>query len=344
MDANPLEKGFHKVGSVQVTPAELLVQEKQRLHEASLHMGRMVALGTLSGGKDGDLWTGAISLQKRVVSHELTMDQVQGQAAKLGEYFVATKHGASIRCIDGSTLLYYDDTDPRWFSRGLGPQVQGGTLGEAVAWRMWQGIPESEQVSLAADMRSVAEMPSDYEAGGHTDDHANADTDEHAEKSGCGQYDGQPRRLPLFNQKRPSALMVTVAATILEFAHIQTKLDDYDQLSSSAGVLLKRPDYFLGAGQAVAALQDLNPLGLEKVVRPHNEVSLTINFVPGTTFHRDHYNAATGGKIQNFGLDAWYIIEKFGAAGYALVVDAVATAMDLTDGSLLLFARLPNEK
>jgi hypothetical protein len=302
----------------------------------------------LSGEKNQELWTGGISLAARLkpnytpAANRLTMDEVRSRVSALGQFFVPTRRGAGVRCIDGSTLLGYDDMDPRWFARSLGPQVQGGTLGEAVAWRMWHGVENGEEVSFLKDLQKVAELPTRYGVGAHTDDHANADAKSAAEKSGCGQYDGQARKLPLYGQAAPSDLMVSTAATLLDLANIQANPKSFERLQTSARDLLRRTAYFASAHEAIAEIHKLNPEGLEKVVRPHNEVSLTVNFVPGTTFHRDHYNAGTDSKIQNFGLDAWYIVEKYGEAGYALVVDAVATAMDLTDGSLLLFARLPN--
>lgn len=337
MDMDPLKKA----AETSVSPEELLAQQKELMYKDSLEGGRIESLGILAGDSDKSLWPGAISLQARLDSGELNESLVHERSAELGKYFVPAGSNAAVRCIDGSTIQGYDDADPRWFGRAIGPQIQGGTLGEAVAWRMWHGA--GKVTTLVDDVQQVAKLPYKYAAGAHTDDKMHADTDTHAERSGCGQYDGQHRKLIRYADPAYAEAMRTISQTILGTARQQSEGSSFDRLQQSAAALAGRSDYFASAHEAVSEILRLNPHGIETVVRPHNEVSLTINFVPGTTFHRDHYNAGSNAQIQNFGLDAWYIMEKYGQEGYALVVDAVATAMDLTDGSLLLFARLPRD-
>ncbi|HSH18040.1 MAG TPA: hypothetical protein VK978_01515 [Candidatus Saccharimonadales bacterium] len=320
----------------QLAPEELLDHVKQQIHERSEREGRIVELGTLSGGQHEELWTGAISLSSRLEAGELTQKAVDAQTARINSFFVPAVKGAAKRCIDGSSLQGYDDADPRSYGRALGPQIQGGSLGEAVALRMWEGLSE-QTTSLADDLKALAERGGRYAVGDHTDDHADGT------KTGCGQYDGQMRKLPRYEEETYAGIMKATADAILAQVDIPSQQAHFERLQRSAAELAKHSEYFAPAEEALAALRGLNPDGVETLVRPHNEVSLTINFVPGTTFHRDHYNAQTHSKIQNFGLDAWNIVEEHGEAGYALVVDAVATAMDLTDGTLKLYARLPRD-
>jgi hypothetical protein len=318
----------------QIVPQELLDSVKQQAYERSANEGKIVELGTLSGGKHEHLWTGTISLARRLQSRELLEDEVQQRVSKIGNFYVPTTPGAAKRCIDGSSLQGYDDANPRLYGRGLGPQLQGGSFGEAVALRMWNGIPNTATVNFLADLQYVTERPSKYRPGDHTDDRADGT------KTGCGQYDGQPRKLPRYNEPESAQVMADTADTILSLVNISSQKAAFSRLQKTAAEL-QRMDYFVGAKEALARLRELNPNGVETLVRPHNEVSLTLNFVADTTFHRDHYNAGTNSRIQNFGLDAWVPLAEHGEAGYALVVDAVATAMDLTDGSLRLYARLP---
>lgn len=334
-----------------IIPAEFLNQVKHELHERSLAEGRMVDLGILSGEEHGELWNSeGISLKTRIQKKEITSEQVEENISHLGEYFIPTTPGARKRCVDGSTSAGYDDTDPRLFSQPLGPQIQGGSLDEAVAQRLIKGFAPSEQaVTFLDDLRVVAAnrpKASIYTEGGHTDDKVEADQQQTAVKTGCGALDGQTRKLQRYTEPETAAVISGTAASVLSLANIQPAPDSFENLQVRIAELASRPGYFQARPHDVLqVLKGLNPTGIEKVVRPHAEVSVTINFVPNTTFHRDHYNARTDSLIQNFNLDAWAIIEEYGEEyGYALVADAVATLMDLTDGSLRLLARLPHEQ
>lgn len=313
---------------------------KTAMHEMSEAQGRIVDLGTLSGGQNEHLWNQAgISLKRRVESGEVTDVEVEEGAARLPQSFVPVAKGAAKRCIDGSSSEGYDDNDPAQYGKGLGPQIQGGTAGEAVAMRMLKGFEDDEDATMLGDIETQAtEHESEFAAGDHTDDHANE------EKSGCGQVDGQPRKMPMYNDEEKAPILQNTADTIMSLDKKSPKEGVFGRLQASAREAEARPGYLAKPQEVLAKLKELNRNALEKLIRPHAEVTMTLNFVRGTTFHRDHYNAVTNSKIQNFNLDVWDIIDEYGQDGYALIVDAVATAMDLTDGSLRLFARLPAEE
>jgi hypothetical protein len=147
----------------------------------------------------------------------------------------------------------------------------------------------------------------------------------------------------MYNNPETAPVIKSTADTILSLDDKQPVAGVFERLQASAKELERRPGYFPAPQAFLSKLRGLNQNGVEELVRPHAEVSLTINYVRDTTFHRDHYNAATDSTIQNFNLDAWNIVDEYGDEGYALVADAVATAMDLTDGTLRLFVRLPAE-
>lgn len=295
---------------------------------------RFVDLGTLAGDTDLGLWRGAISLARRVEDGDLTTSEVEAAVGTLPHFFVPTTPGASKRCIDGSTVEGYSVTEPAWQKRPLGPQIQGGTVDEAVAWRLTEGVTQSG-IKLLDDVRHLAQVrQSNFAEGDHTDNHADAT------KTGCGAIDGQQRKLALYADPESAKVMRSLAATILSLVSFEPTDESFKDIQVAAMALNQLPDYFAPPNEILDTLRSLNPNGVEKLIRPHAEVSLTLNFVPGSTFDRDNYNAQSNNRIQNFNLDAWVILEEYGPRGYALVLDAVATAMDLTDGSQRLFARL----
>jgi hypothetical protein len=345
-------EGGHAVSEDDVLTTAAAVAEQQlhqdlettkaTMHEISERQGRIVDLGTLSGGQHEELWSqadNAISLKRRVESGEVTEAEVAAVPTNLSRSFVPVEAGAAKRCIDGSSVEGFDDNDAEKYGKGLGPQIQGGTADEAVAARLTKGFEDGEEATQLSDMEThVEEHESDFKPGDHTDDHANE------QKSGCGAQDGHKRKLPMYSDPERAPILESVANTIMELGGAQPRPGAFARLQESARQLRERPDYFPAPNAFLDKLRQLNPDGVETLVRPHAEISLTLNFVSGTTFHRDHYNANTNSKIQNFNLDVWAILDEYGEDGYALIVDAVATAMDLTDGSLRLFARVPNEE
>ena len=319
------------------SPKEYLAIIKQELHEMSATEGTVIDCGTLAKPENEHLWTGKISLKARLQSGELTESEVNESTATLNEYFVATTPGSPKRCIDGSGLEGYDDTNPDAFNAAKGPQIQGGTADEAFSLRVSEGVPENEEISLLEDIRALpTKRQSQFTEGNHTDDKVDGVT-----ATGCGALDGQGRKLDAYNDPEKAQLIKDMVAVVLGVVNITPADDAFERVQESMKKLAEKTNYLPSAKDVLETLRDINPGCIEKLKRPHNEVSLTINFVPNTTFHRDHYNAQTNSKIQNFNLDAWVILEEYGEQGYALVCDAVATAMDLTDGSLRLFIRVP---
>lgn len=310
---------------------------KSALRESSEKGGTVQDLGILSGGEHEALWSGAISLRQREASGEVTISELTEVVPRLAGSFIPIAKGAAKRCVDGSSVVGYEDSAPADFGRQLGPQVQGGTVDETITMRLLHGFGAGESASLLKDMDTFAQRhQSDFAPGDHTDNHADETM------TGCGAIDGQLRKLAMYGDGAKVQTMESIATSIMALGGKRPPAGMLSRLQTSAAMLLQRPDYFPSRPQSVLdKLRRLNPGGVEKLARPHGEVSLTINFVPGTTFHRDHYNAMTGAKLQNFNLDAWTIFDEYDDEAFALFIDAAATLMDLTDGSLRLFARLP---
>ncbi len=316
----------------------LLDITKYELKEIAMQDGKLVYLGELSGDGPKEHWTGSISLENRLASGEITEPEIETEAlgSALNSSFVPVAIGAPKRCVDGSTIEGYDDNDPEWYGRSLGPQIQGGTTGDASGIRLAKGYEAG--ATLLEDVRDVADNgSSEFAPGDHTDDHASGD------KTGCGQIDGHERRSEIYTDELRSKTVTDVVGFLYDKAGLNLPKDKLVTALASGKTLNEHAsEYYSEAHGILEYLQTQNPNSVEKLVRPHAEVSLTLNFVTGTTFHRDHYNAQTDAKLQNFNLDVWNVIEEHGEDAVFVLTDAVATLMDLTDGSLKVFARVPN--
>ena len=333
----PVFDGFESAD--QVEHALVLNIVRQEVMEQSEQEADIIDLGTLSGGESQHLWKGGISRQQRIDTGEITEAEVEDRLSTINSYFVPVGIGAPKRCVDGSSIVGYDDSDPTWYARALGPQVQGGSADEAFAKRLVSGIAPGEQPTLLTDIKTnVVETRSRFAPGDHTDDRA---TDENC---GCGAIVGMPRKLAFFNDIEATSYSHQKTNGLLDRLGIQAPAEVFERMVQTAQELNNQQGYLPAkSSEVLDLLASLNPRAIETLKRPHAEVSVTINLVPDTTFHRDHYNAQTADKIQNFNLDAWVILEEYGEEGYAVLVDAVQTLMDLTDGSLRLLVRVPSQ-
>jgi hypothetical protein len=276
---------------------------REELHDMSKNQGKLMVIGELRAGSLTEHWTGGISLRARLDSGEITHDEITEATERLTEYFVPVKIGAPKRCVDGRTKKGYVDTDPAHHAQGLGPQVQGGTAGDAIGSRLATGYEPNATFAKDIEQQAKSEK-SRFAPGDHTDNHA---TDQ---KTGCGQIDGQERKLPIYNNERCetliSALSAVFGAVGAPFpAHLAETLKPNAQSIEDNKV-----KYYGDKTAALDVLRDANPNAIETLMDQHNEVTLTINFVKDTTFDRDSYNAVTDGKLENFNLDAWCIIEE----------------------------------
>lgn len=311
---------------------EVIKQEK----EISAEQGKLVSLGILMGDTAPEHWTGAISLSRRLDSEELTRDEVNQQHSQLSEYFVEAKMGAPKRCGDGRTVDGFTPLSINWHLRGLGVQIFGGSCGDATGIRLSKGY--TADVTFVDDVESITmNHESDFALGDHTDDHAEG------EKTGCGAIDGQLRKNEIYLDLERGKTLQTIMEFLYDKAGLPLPAGLFEQLKQNAQTINDYADeYFADKHLVLDTIKDQSPNGVEPLVGEHNETSLTLNFVEGTTFNRDLYNAGSDGKIQNFNVDVWSILKEHGDNAGFVLADAVATALDLTDGSIEVFARVPN--
>lgn len=318
--------------SEQSFNALLLDRAKLEFKEMAIQAADLIYIGELRGDTPTKDWTGKISLSEKLKSGSLTEDAVADATSHLNESFVNVTVGAPKRCVDGSTIFGYDDSDPNWYGRSLGPQVQGGITGNASGDRLVKGYKPG--ATLIEDVKRRMSADSRFAPGDHTDNHADG------QATGCGHIDGHGRRSIIYKDKHDS--LISVLAAIYNQAGADFPEANVGKLLANGRSLHENADdYYQDSWKILDLLKESNPKAVEKLVRPHNEVSLTINFIDDTTFHRDHYNARTHSEIQNFNLDAWNILEEHKDDSFYVLADAVATLMDLTDGSLQVYVRLP---
>lgn len=318
-----------------VDPARLLEIAKNKQQEMSSRQATIEVAGRLYGRENNGLWEGKISLDDRINNGEIDSDYLEVIPAKVNRSFVPVSKGAALRCVDGSSSQGYDKNSAMSHDRPLGPQIQGGIAGVAQAMRLWLG--PSPNTTLLTDIDKVNDdYLKDYSPGDHTDDTVGDDL------TGCGAIDKYTTKLAFLTDPSKQQAIKDISEAILASGNKVVPTGAFDRILKNATDLSEIEGYLPPAKNTLAKIRSLNPSGVEVLVRPHPEASVTINWVSNTTHDRDAYNAETDSKIGNFNLDAWAIFEEFGEEiGYAVIVDAVATKMAITDGSQLLLIRTP---
>lgn len=307
----------------------LIKQEK----EISAEQGNIVALGVLRGETPPEHWTGNISVQKRIENGEITQAEINKQHSQLGGYFTEVDYGSPKRCGDGRIKLGFNFEEI--INQKYGVQDFGGTVGDAIGTRLSKGYEAGS--SLVSDVKeTIMNFDSKFAAGDHTDDHAEG------EKTGCGAIDGQQRKNIILTDNEKLKTVKTVLSYLCDKAGLELKDNFFEKLSQNSNSLKQHAsEYFKDVHSVLDDIKQQSPNGIETLSGIHNETSLTLNFVPGTTFNRDLYNYETESKIQNFNIDVWAILEEHGKNAPFVLADDIATALDLTDGTLEVFARLP---
>lgn len=322
---------------------------KSEMHERSRQAGTIEFIGTLSGETTSEYWTGAISLQKRLDSSEISPSELQDSLHYLSDCYVLTQRGASVGCIDGRFLNGYNDNNPVTFGRKLGPKTPGGTAIDGVADRVALSAKgESfDRVTIKNDISTMAEaaLKTGYQAG----DHVAANCPDG--KCGCGAVDGVIKHCETVTLPA-SAEVKAITKSLLGASYNEAT---FDEVSDSINVLLSHEDdYLVAKDEIIAELVAINPDAAPVLIGTHNEVAVMLNMVHGETLHEDHYAARTDGKIQAFNYDVWHTLDiakerypedetqqnRFVHARIALAVTAL---MDLTDGSLLLGVRTASQ-
>lgn len=320
-----------KLDELQSRLEDFIKQDQDK----SAEQGQIIGLGKLSQETDPLHWQGAISLKNRLDKNDLTIGEVIKQHQKLGLFFVDSKFGSAKRCGDGRQIEEYNPESIEWYERSRGVQVFGGTAGDAIGVRLSKGFEPG--ASFAKDVEITARtFVSDFAPGDHIDDHAEG------EKTGCGAIDGEARKNAIYLNPEQFQTLQTVLEFLSNKSGLVIPHDFFNRLSTNAESIQQNSrSYFADKHLAQSNIKELNSNGIEPLTGKHHETSLTLNFVDDTTFDRDRYSSDTEGKIQNFNIDVWAILKEHGENACFVLADQVATALDLTDGTIEVFARVP---
>jgi hypothetical protein len=314
------------------------------LHSRSMESGAVEFLGPLASPELRQNWQGSISLDKRKEDHEIDDSSINEAKRFLAMSFVECDPDGYVRCIDGRPEEGYDDEDPLKFGQKLGPQEPGGDLNLAVAWRLATGLDE-QAATIVSDIDSLLiNRQLDFKAGNHVDDNRCPG------RTGCKAFDGIEQRIADISPET----LPEIKSFLIAMLGDQYSSAVLDKVISNSNKLLGHGDqYFSTKEEALNDLQEKSPGGLVTLVGQHKEVILSINLVQGETFQRDHFSSHFDGNIQAFNFDVW---RSFNVAQslfpndlnlqqnflHARLATALTTAMDLTDGSLILAIRRPN--
>jgi len=345
LDGN--EKEHMTSTSPELTATNDLDILKQQMYERSMQSGSIDIIGTLGGENTSKLWTGSISLAKRLDSGELLSTDIAEAVNFLGQCYVSTQKGARIRCIDGRYIESYDDDNPAKFGRILGPQAPGGTPVKAIAYRLSVGGKDDryENADLAKDIHLLAGKAVDlgYIAGDHVDNNDNPG------KTGCRAIDNIEEHCENINPKSLSEIEDMTKNVLGELYNP----GHFDHLiASSSRLLAVKESYFLPKGDIIEELIRHNPDGAPTLVGNHAEIAVILNMVPNETFHRDHFSSKFNGDMQAFSYDIYHTFDTAKSLFpddpisqskyiHVRVGLAISALMDLTDGSPLLGVRRP---
>ncbi len=322
----------------------------RELQEKSREQGVVSIVAPLSALAPHAIWMGNISRDKRVQSGEFSSAELRDfKLNTLPGLYVNTTLGAPIRCVDGRALVGSDDEIEMLF-RPLGPQLAGGTPGVAAALRLaLGGIQElkEEGTTILHDVRRANQLSisAGFGPGAHTD-YKNARLENN--KTGCGAIDSLDMQLERFKEPYVQGV-IELTKAILQDDYSE---DVMQEVIQNARVLNETKGAYTGnRHKALEVVKGDNPGAIETLGNEHRELVALLNYVSGTTLHRDLLVYATGDKLQAFSVDIWatkLLAEEvsddprmrshFSHAKTAL--DA-ATLMGLTDGTPKVLLRKP---
>lgn len=323
-----------------VQPQPPIMTEIKEQFEAMSTEGKIEFIGKLTDLAAPDQFHGSVSPAGRLNSAELTTSDIATAKEYVSLCYVPVTEGKGLRCVEDREESTYDDSDPQSYE--LGPQVQGATIDIAAAKRLARGISDGNTLEEDVDTE-IAEHSSRFTPSAHTDE---LNQDDGA--MGCGAQKGQETKLGYYQDEAHMKSIAAITEVLFEKAGRTAPVDVLSALPKGAADLASAaPKYYAGKPHATAYIQGHlgnNPESHKVVRGQHNAVMVIINLVPGTTLNTGKLNARTDGKAMSFGLDAWYVLEEYPEDEAAVILaDAVATLMNLTDGSLEVGLRLPVE-
>jgi len=334
-----------------------LVDIKNRLGEISYMSARIVNLGNIDeivpncSGKD--IWVGAISLDQRIAESDIDRSEINRGLEVLSGSFVQTKKNAPIRCIHAGQKIGYDSDSVSDFERPLGPQFPAGNIGLAIV----HGIVEVGRGNVIneslfeSDFDAEAEVTEKlgFSVGNHQGEHATED------KTGCGAVDGAKDILGIFEDEKRSKAALSLTSELLTAAFGEDKhlIKAAAEVFDDAKFIATDKDTYLPTKKDMLDLiETSNKVGAPKLDNNSGTTFLVINAEAGMTLHTDEFDAKTENRSKAFSLDLWNVVDV-AEASYdkkndqqrfiaASVAWSVMAAMTLTDGTLNLLARMPD--
>lgn len=357
---HPEEMGAVAVGTLSHDPAdhkadfdewEQELQERKESNEReSMQQGKIIRIGKFRDIAGSGKWYGSISPIDRIASGELTQERIDHAIApeyadepnNFSRFFINVIHGAKVRCIDGRGKLGYKTGIPEMYDEALGPQVAGGTAGQAIAYRVAEGgtVEQYMASDVEDDTEHLSEMADQlgYVPGGHVDDHAplfeqfeqframsekkgvhldisaqdflqmSIDRLSAEGKTGCGAVDGIVADIERVTDPEDIDSIESLVKVILEQAGLYDQ-DHFDGIIASSIKLKSAKNYFARKASAIKKLVARKRDSVTVLHGSHNEVLLNINYVAGTTFHTSEFSARNQDDIQAFNYDIWHTFE-----------------------------------
>lgn len=297
-----------------------------------------------------DVWSGSIGPASRIEAEPDIYDRVQQLLSDpeiIESYFVPCDEGAPEQCIDGRRSAK---------SSKRGPKLAGGTTGATITHKVVENPDGEDGSTIINDQEQMVENYEESEIlfGAHIDSNAAG------EVTGCGAVDKAIAILAKGTEPEAYSQIKLLVSTMLgreNFIPSRFHL----MLGRSLSLLANKDEYFLKDQQtgeyqyrqATTALinesaPEVSPV--EELIGKHNEVGLVVNFVPGTTFDRDKFSQDNDDELQLFCYDHWrteeiayklYPEDDEKRAQFIMyrAINAVTTAMVLTDGSIKLIVR-----
>lgn len=330
--------GHSALGTVLIkTPEPMLADKSEPIKTGEMETMEVniVNLGQLAELLPNMKFKGKISVANRLKDGSASVEGMASADALIDDCYTPVTPGATVRCGDGREVEGYDESDPIFAE--LGPQVFGATVGVAQGRRLRQGDIQSANLKTDVKAAALATTPA-FAPGGHTDVM-------HAAEGGlgCGAVASLEAKSDHYVDAGTNGSIrgVTKAALKLDGQSIP---DNFGARLAESGAELKQCEdtYFEGKADVVDSLLEFNKLAKQVVAGNHKEYKVRLNYQRGTTFNPGKFNTLTKNNYQVFNVDVWYLIDQFGPEDAAYILaDNLATAAELTDGSLTVEARLP---
>lgn len=307
----------------------------------------ILVLGTASELTSSGVFSGNISASQRRATTEPSQNIIQEALLEVDDFYFRTSQGAQVRCIDGRPPTPLETSVPNSSEqKEMGPQTPGGSLAQAIGYRLTIGNLTKRSFSDDIEKVVSATNKAGYKIGGHSDE-TNFSTS--SNKTGCGAIDTIEEQLAYLYQPSTSKCVEELTKALLGAEY---NPQDFVHITNSAMRMHQSTqDYLHDKKSLFHELTNSNPGAISILTGPHREIITAINTVEGTTFDSAQFFSSHHDEIQAFNYDLWYsrtISQLMFKDDHQLqsrylhvqVALAVATLMALTDGTLTTISRV----